>query len=104
MLVTIAASFVLSLPFADVCLTPASRGGDVGQAPVPSLDAQVVESRRGPARRVAGFLFFLSSPSLVSLLLRGFLAFLRLGLSSQKFLQKTLLEKKKISKPLLKKP
>lgn len=66
MLVTIAASFVLSLPFADVCLTPASRGGDVGQAPVPSLDAQVVESRRGHARRVAGFLFSLFSVSAFS--------------------------------------
>jgi hypothetical protein len=50
----IAASSVLAFPIADVCLTPAGRGGDVGQMPVPSLDAQVAESRRGLARPVSG--------------------------------------------------
>jgi hypothetical protein len=45
-----------SLP--DVYLTPASRGGRRGVgASVPLLDAQVAESRRGSARRVAVSLF-----------------------------------------------
>jgi hypothetical protein len=52
--IIIVASSVLAFPIADVCLTPTSRGGDVGQVPVPSLDAQVAESRRGLARLVAG--------------------------------------------------
>lgn len=52
--IIIVASSVLAFPIADVYLTPASRGGDVGQAAVPSLDAQVAESRRGLARLVTG--------------------------------------------------
>jgi hypothetical protein len=52
--IIIAASSVFAFPIADVCLTPAGRGGDVGQTPVPSLDAQVAESRRGLACLVAG--------------------------------------------------
>lgn len=48
----------------------------MGQTPVPSLDAQVAESRRGLARLVAGSYFFLLSlPSRLSVLLCGFLAF-----------------------------
>ncbi|KAF8264740.1 hypothetical protein EI94DRAFT_435135 [Lactarius quietus] len=56
----IAASSFISFPAADVCLTPAGRGGDVRQAPVLLLDTQAAESRRGPARRVAGSFFFFS--------------------------------------------
>ena len=64
---------LLFLPFpAGVCLTPACRGGVVGQASVPSLVAQVAESRRGSARRVA---VSLSLHVFFSLLLCGFLAF-----------------------------
>jgi hypothetical protein len=60
LLVIIDAFFFCPFPFlADVCLTPASRRGDVGQAPVPSLDAQVAESRQGSARRAAVSLFSL---------------------------------------------
>jgi hypothetical protein len=60
-LAKIDASSIFSFPIADVCLTPASRRGDVGQAPVPTLDAQITESRRGFARRVAVSLFFFFS-------------------------------------------
>ena len=62
---------------AVVCLTPASRRDDVGQAAVPSLDAQIAESRRGFARRatVFPFLFLLFSMFSFTLLLCGFLAF-----------------------------
>jgi hypothetical protein len=65
---------IFPFPIADVCLMPASRGGDVGQAPVPSLDAQIAESRRGFARRVAGSPFSSS-------LCRGFFPLLLCGLS-----------------------
>jgi hypothetical protein len=74
-------SSVLAFPIADVCLTAASRGGDVGQASVPSLDAQVAESRRGPARRVAGVLFFVLLLSLPSLLFSAALWFPSLSVS-----------------------
>jgi hypothetical protein len=66
----------------------------VGQAPVPSLDAQVVESRRGSARRVAGFLFF--SLFCVSAFLGSFVFFsLPVSVSHHKKAQKYQKKKKK---------
>ena len=85
------------LSIADVCLTPASRRGDVGQAAVPSLDAQIAESRRGFARRVAGSL---SSSSLC----RGFLPLLLCGfLASSVSISVSILVSKKKPKKLCKK-
>jgi len=74
----------------------------VGQASVPSLDAQVVESRRGPARRVAGFLFFSLPRLCFSLLLCGSPSFSVSVLVTKKC--KKLKEKNRqiISKPLQK--
>ena len=68
----------------------------MGQTPVPSLDAQVAESRRGLARLVAGSHFFLLSlPSRLSVLLCGFLAFPS-RFSSQKWLKYSQKKRKRI--------
>src|ERR1700761_3836802 len=82
-------------PIAVVCPTPASRRDDVGQAAVPSLDAQIAESRRGFARRVAGSLFSSSlCRGFLPLLLCGFLAFSVSILVSKKKKPKKLCKKK----------
>ena len=74
----------------------------MGQTPVPSLDAQVAESRRGLARLVAGSHFFLLSlPSRLSVLLCGFLAFPS-RFWSQKWLKYSQKNQKRI-KPFLQK-